>query len=253
MRLTSIPFYAFLSLSALSAPKLEAQPSVPDSLISDSAYTAAIRQYHSVVFPEPGFYRGPQYVDYDFTIQQGQPFFGGDSLRPGSVWYSGILYQSRPILYDLVKDQLVIAAPSGNYKIALLMDFVDSFALDGQQFIRAGDSSGSSSLPKGYYDRIYKGRLELLKRDRKSLRENLMVTPDNVHLYIVEALDYYLKKDGRYYAVNTRRQLYDALADRKSEVRRLIRKSRLSWRNDKEQLLLAVAGLYDGPNHSLPL
>ena len=249
MRLACNLFWPVLLLSALSSLRLVAQSVPGNSFAFDSSITAAVRYYHSVNYPEPGLYRGTQYVDYNFTIQQGQPFFGADSLRSGSVWYSGILYQDRPLLYDIVKDQLVIAGPAANYKIALLMDFVDSFSLDGQQFIRAGDSSAASPLPKGYYDRIYTGHLELFKRDRKSLRENLMIMPDNVRLYIVEAIDYYLKKDGAYYAVNTKRQLYEALADRKPDVRRLIRKSKLSWRSDKEQLLLAVAGLYDGPNH----
>lgn len=249
MRLSTTPFWILLLLSTISASQLEAQPGLQDSLISDSGYTAAVQQYHATVFPEPGLYRGPQYADYDFTIQKGQPFFGADSLRIGSVWYNGVLYKDRLMAFDIVKDQLVVAGPANIYKIALLMDLVDSFRLDGQQFIRVRDSAAPAAMRKGYFDRIYQGRLELEKRDTKVVHENLMITPDNVRLFILESIDYYLKKGARYYAVNTKRELYDALPDRKSDIRRLLRKSKLSWRNDKEQLLLQVAALYDAPNH----
>ena len=71
---------------------MEAQSSLKDTVISDSAYPVALRDYHLYVAPETGLYRGNQYADYDFTIQQGQPFFGPDSIRTGSVWYSGVYY-----------------------------------------------------------------------------------------------------------------------------------------------------------------
>lgn len=210
----------------------------------------AIRQYHITVAPEVGLYRGPQYVDYDYTIQKGQPFFGADSIRVGSVWYSGVLYEHLPMLYDVVKDQLVIKDPSNTYKIALLMDIVDSFSLDGGRFIPIRNSLAPAYLRGGFCDRIYQGgQFVLLKRDKKFVRENLMIMSDNVRFFVDESVDFYIKKDRGYHLVNTKAQLLEVLKDRKAEVKRLIRKSKLNWRKDKERLLLAVAAYYDGANH----
>ena len=66
----------FLLISTLTALRMDAQSSLKDSSISDSAYAVALRQYHAYVAPEVGLYRGIQYIDYDFTVQKGQPFLG---------------------------------------------------------------------------------------------------------------------------------------------------------------------------------
>jgi hypothetical protein len=250
MRLSSTCLLTFLLLSALPTQWLEAQTSLKDSLVYDSASMVAIRQYHMATAPEVGLYRGPQYVDYDYTLQKGEPFYGPDSIRSGSVWYSGVMYERIPMLYDVVKDQLVIKDPFNIYKISLLMDLVDSFYLDGQPFIPIRDSLAPAVLHGGFFDRIYEGRrFVLLKRDRKFVRENLMVTPDNVRLFVDENIDYYFKSGGQYRLVNTKAQLFDVLKDRKSEVKRLIRKSKLKWRANKEQILLAVVSYYDSVDH----
>src|ERR1700733_6117947 len=107
MRFPKARYWTFLFLSTLTAVRMEAQSSLKDNPISDSAYAAALRQYHTYVAPEVGLYRGMLYIDYDFTGQRGQPFFGPDLIRSGSVWYNGVGYDKVPMLYDLVKDQLV--------------------------------------------------------------------------------------------------------------------------------------------------
>jgi hypothetical protein len=250
MRFPKARYWTSLFLSVLTTVRMEAQSSLKDNPISDSAYAAALRQYHTYVAPEVGLYRGMQYIDYDFTVQKGQPFFGEDLIRSGSVWYNGIGYDKVPMLYDLVKGQLVILDPFNVYKISLYMDLVDSFALDDHVLIRIRDSLAPASLRFSYCERIYQGRLVLLKRERKFLHENLMLSSDNVRLYIDGSISYYLKKDGRYQAVNSKKELFDFLKDRRrSDIKRIIRKSKLKWHTDKEQLLQLVAAWYDGANH----
>jgi hypothetical protein len=250
MRFPNARYLIFLLLSTLTAMRMEAQSSLKDSPVSDSAYAAALRQYHAYVGPEVGLYRGMQYVDYEYTVQKGQPFYGPDSVRSGSVWYNGVGYDNVRMQYDLVKDQLVIFDPFNIYKISLYMDMVDSFALDGRLLIRIRDSLAPSFIRFGYCERIYQGRTVLLKRERKFIHENLVVSSDNVRLYIDGTISYYLKKDGGYQSVNTKRELFDQLKDRRrSDIKRFIRKSKLNWHTDKEQLLQLVAAWYDGANH----
>jgi hypothetical protein len=249
MRLPSARFFPFLLISTLTAVRMEAQSFLKDNPVSDPARAVVLRQYHSYVAPEVGLYRGTQYVDYDFTVQRGQPFFGPDNIRIGWVWYGGVRYDSVRMLYDLVKDQLVILDPYNVYKISLYMDLVDSFSLDGQLFMRLGDSLAPAALHSGLWEPVYQSRLVLLKRERKFLHENIVITPDNVRLFIDGYSSYYLKKDGRYYPVNTKKELFELLRDRRSDIRRLIRKSGLRWRTDKDQLLRLTAAWYDGATH----
>jgi hypothetical protein len=250
MRFPSARYWTFLLLSTLTAGRMEAQSSLKDSSIPDSAGAVALRQYHNYIAPEVGLYRGIQYIDYDFSVQKGQPFLGPDAVRIGSVWYGGMQYDRVPMLYDLVKDQLVIMDPFNVFKVSLYMDLVDSFALDGHVYFRMRDSLAPSSMRSGFWDRLHSGRLVLLKRERKALNENIMITPDNVRYFIDGSVSYFFQKGGVYHPVNDKKELFDALKDRRrSEIRRVMRRSGLDWRENKEQLLLLVSAWYDGVNH----
>ena len=111
------------------------------------------------------------------------------------------------------------------------------------------DSLAPSSLRSGYCDRIYQGRLVLLKKERKTLNENFL-SVNNVRLYIESSVSYYAIKDGGYHPLNTKREIFDLLKDRRrSDIKRVMRKSNLEWPADKEQLLKLAAAWYDGVNH----
>ncbi|HUB61173.1 MAG TPA: hypothetical protein VL978_10745 [Puia sp.] len=250
MRLPSARFWTFPLLFTLTFMKTEAQSSLEDSPSADSAYAVALREYHAYVAPEVGLYRGIQYVDYDYTIQKGQPFLGPDLIRDGSVWYGGIEYRHVSMEYDLVKEQLVIMDPFHVFKISLYMDLVDSFALGGNRYFRIRDSLAPSSMRAGYWDRVYQGRIVLLKREHKTRNENIVISSDNVRYFIDSSASYYIRRNNVYLPVNNKKELFDALKDRKrSEIRRVLRKSGLPWRDNKEELLRRVAAWYDGIKH----
>jgi hypothetical protein len=248
MRLPKATLCSFLLLLTLPTLTIRAQLSPKDSLINDTAYAVAIHQYHVYTTPESGLYRGPQYVDYDYTVQRGQPFFGPDSFRVGTIRYNGLLYEHVLILYDLVKDQVVISDPYYVYKISLLMDLVDGFTIEDHVFILLKDSLNPSAPRSGFYERLYQGHVTLLKREKKSLQENLVQSTDNVRNFIDSSVSYYLKKAGTWYPIGSKGMLLKALKDRRAEVRKFIRNNNLSWHDDKEQLLLKVVLWYDGFN-----
>jgi hypothetical protein len=246
MQLPGARYWSFLILSTLTAVRTEAQSPLKDSLITDSAYAAAVREYHAYVAPEVGLYRGTQYYfDNKLSIRQGQPFLGPDVMRVGSVWYGGIEYDDLAMEYNLVKEQLVILDPSNDFKISIYMDLVDSFALDGYVYFRLRDKAAPSILRSGYCDRIHQGRFVLLKRDHKSI-VNTVISLNNPLYVIEENIHYYILKNGVYHAVDTKSKLLHALRDRRrSEIRKVMRESGLEWSTDKEKILLLVAAWYD--------
>jgi hypothetical protein len=249
MRLPSTCTWTLLFVSVLTAARADAQSSLKDSVVSAPAYTAAIHQYHTYVAPEVGLYRGNQYTDYDYTVQKGQPFFGPDMIREGTVWYNGVRYDHVAMLYDIVKTQLVIADPFKVYKISLWMDMLDSFSLDDHRLVRLRDTAAFSWLRNGYCEYLYRGHLQLLKRETKGLHENLVISSDNVRWFIDSATAYYIKKGGSYHAVSRKAELLTLFKDRRSELRKLMRRSRLKWHDDKEKLLLIAVAWYDGAAH----
>jgi hypothetical protein len=215
-------------------------------LITDSAYAAAVHEYHAYVAPEVALYRGTQYFDTNLSVRQGQPFMGADVIRIGSVWYDGIEYDNVGMEYNLLKERLVILDPFSVYKISLYMDLVDSFAFGGNVYFRVRDSHAPSILRSGYCDRIHQGRFVLLKRDHKSL-VNTVISLNNPQFIIEESIQYFILKNGVYYAVNSKSKLVHVLSDRRrSEIRKVMRESGLEWSTDQEKLLLLVAAWYDG-------
>src|SRR5882762_8855848 len=117
-------FYIFLFLYSLT-PKIQAQSAGKDSLVAAAAYASAVQQYHDYLAPETGLFRGSQYVDYAYQLEEGHPFFDQNHLRKGSVLYDGVLYKNISLLYDLVKQVLVINDPYNSFRIALNSGQVD--------------------------------------------------------------------------------------------------------------------------------
>jgi hypothetical protein len=239
----------FLLLYNLLIPSIHAQTVAKDSLAVDSAYAYVLRQYHAYLEPEPALYRGGQYVDYDFQLESGHPYFGEHRMRKGTVWYSGIFYEDILLLHDLVRDIVVINDPGNTYKITLISDQIDSFTIEDHFFIRLRDSLNPSAPRNGFYERLYKDRISLLKKEKKSVEDDLSSLEKGVQHYISSTVSYYLKKGVVYYSVNNKSSLLYALKDRNKEIRKFIRKNSLSMKSDKENTLLKVVAWYDGDNH----
>ena len=81
-------YCACLLLCSLLLSEARAQS---DTLPGHLALNNAIRQYHTYLTPEPGLYRGSQYIVYASLVKEGHPYFDQDHMQTGSVLYNGIL------------------------------------------------------------------------------------------------------------------------------------------------------------------
>lgn len=234
----------------LYPPDIQAQPAVKDSLSGNSGYGDALRLYHDWLAPEPNLYRGPEYVAYDHLLREGHPYYGDNSRYKGAVWYNGIFYDNLLLQYDLVKDQLVINDPTYNiFRIGLITTLIDSFSLGTHFFLHLADDRNPTAPRNGFYERLYNGRIVLLKREKKVIEKDLY-SSDHVEQFIRDTdSSYYLQIGNLYRSVNNIRSLLDVLKDRKKEVRKFIRSSHLSMRKDRENTLIKVTAWYDSSAH----
>jgi hypothetical protein len=258
MRLKSKTICLLLLFYALSSPRLSAQQASPpqspppaqtaqrDSAVRDSAYAVALREYHAFVNPDIELYRGPLYIEYAYTIKDGNPYFD-ESIIKGTIIYNGLLYTNIPLLYDEVQDNVVIKDPYEIWMIALDRDHVDSFAIPHHQFIRLSDTLNSSAPRPGFYEQLYRGdNLRLLRRESKTIQQQSSWQAISFEKYTVTSTSYYLKKGDTYHAVNNKGSLLSALKDRKADVRKFIRSNHLNIRKDKQNSLVKVITWYDG-------
>jgi hypothetical protein len=226
----------------------QAQPTVPDTLISDSAYGLALRQYHTWLDPEPNLYRGGQYAEYGFLLKEGHPFFGEDRFHNGTVTYNGILYENVLLLFDEVLDVLVIPDPLKVFKISLIPAQVSAFTIGDHSFVRLSDSLNRSQPANGFYEQLYKGHVSLLKRERKTIQEDVSNPAEGIQRLIEVHVSYYFERGGEYYPVNNKGSLLYALKDKSREASKFMRHNHLKVRKNKENTLVKVVAWYDGLN-----
>ncbi|MBN9381096.1 MAG: hypothetical protein J0H74_10035 [Chitinophagaceae bacterium] len=240
MPLANQLYCLFLLLCCLLPPATRAQS---DSLPDHLALNNAIRQYHTYLTPEPGLYRGSQYVIYSFQLKEGHPYFDEDHMQTGSVLYNGILYKDVPLIYDLVKDALVTNDAGKIYKIALINQEIDSFTIQNHIFIKLKDSLTPTVPRPGFYQLLYDGRSTILKKEKKTIREE--VSTGAIVRSIDYSVTYYLKKENTWYTINNKKGLMRAFRNKSPELRKFLRAGDIKFQDDKDNTLLKTAAWYD--------
>lgn len=240
MPLTRQLYCICLLLCCLLPPAARAQS---DSLPDHLALNNAIRQYHTYLTPEPGLYKGSQYVIYSFQLKEGHPYFDQDQMQTGSVLYNGVLYKNVPLIYDLAKNLLVTNDPNHIYKIALINQEIDSFTIQNHIFIKLKDSLSSIVPRPGFYQLLYNGRSTVLKKEKKIVREE--VSSGAVVRFIDYSVTYYLKKENTWYTINNKRGLLHAFGDKSPELRKFLRAGGIKFQDDKDNTLIRTAAWYD--------
>ncbi len=205
----------------------------------------AINLYHRFLQPETGLYNGTEYIDYAYLINEGSPYFMSAQLTAGSVVYHNILYLDVPMQYDIVKGEVVISDQLHQHKISLQSEQVSGFTILGNSFVRlTKDSSAQSFINTGFYQVLYKGRSRLLKKQTKTVQENLSVI-SGLEQYLNESQNFYLEKNHTYYVVNNKTSLLDAMRDKKKEMQHFIKKNKLRFKKNKDAALLSAVQHYD--------
>lgn len=248
MKLRTKAFWLILLVCAHLFLPGQAQPLSRDSLVQ-TANDSAIGQYHNYMTPETHLYRGDEYVTYAPQLKEGYPYFGENSKRKGMVAYDKIIYNDVYLYYDLVTGQVVINDFYDVFKIALIGQLVDSFSIENHFFIRLRDSLNPTQPRNGFYERLYSGHIQLLKKEKKTIEEDLYSS--NVVQRFIHGADsaYYLKIGNVYHPVNNKRSLQNLLQDRKKDLRKFIRTQQLSMRKDRENTLIKVTAWYDTLPH----
>jgi hypothetical protein len=248
MKLRTKAFCLILLICAHLSLRGRAQTVAGDSLIQ-TAYDSAVNQYHTYMTPETHLFRGSEYVTYAQVLKDGYPYFGENSKRKGMVAYNKILYNDVYLYYDLVTGQVVMNDFYNVFKIALYSPLVDSFSIENHFFIHLRDSLNPTAPRNGFYERLYNGHIQLLKKEKKDIQEDIYSS--NVAQRFIRGADsaYYLKIGNTYHPVNNNRSLQNVLRDHKKDLKKFIRTQQLSMRKQREITLIKVTAWYDSLPH----
>lgn len=218
----------------------------PGSSFYQQALANTIAIYHHSFGNQSALYNGSKYGGYPFRMQEGQPFFNSTQPAVGSVSYDGILYDSVLMQYDEIIDRLLIN-DQANW-IQLLTKKVDHFNLFNSDFIPLEmDSTNTNLVSSGFYNLLYSGKISLLKKQIKSIRE---VISSGLELQrFVDTKDYYyLQKDNRLFQIKSRKEFYKILGNRKKEMQQFIKANKLNFRKDRQNMLTKLTAYYDSLN-----
>lgn len=233
-----------LSLSLLFLFTCRFGWSQSDSSLQATALNKANYLYKRFVGVQSGLYNGTEYADYTFRFKEGHPWFMSDKPMPGSVVYDGIRYDSVLLHYNEIADCLVFEDDS--HRFQLINERVNAFALGGYYFVRLNRSDLPGSVPvTGFYCVLYEGKLQLLVKETKSIREELKSGDEGIVRYADSKLSYFIKKGNSYLPVTGKKSLYKILSDKKKELQQYARTNHLSFNKNREQMLQQLCGYYD--------
>jgi hypothetical protein len=235
-------FLCILSFFFLSAGSMLAQLAADDSILYSSAVRHLIALYHQHSGDQSGLYNGSQHSGYPFSFEAGNPFFKENKPGTGSVIYDGVLYENVSMQYDEVQEALIMEDSSR--RIRLLNDRIEMFTLFNNNFIRiVKDTESAVLVQSGFYNFLYAGKTSVLKREEKYIREDpstgVLLRFVDIHLY------YYVKMDNRYFSIKSKNNFLNVFGDRKKDIRQYIRKNKLSYRRDRDNMLAKATAYYD--------
>src|ERR1700733_4512515 len=96
------------AFSLISSDPSLAQGNETDTGFYRSAISSTIHFYTESEGDQLGLYNAPYYPGYPYIFKKETPYFQSDQFIPGSVFYDGILYTDVPLLFDQVKDAVII-------------------------------------------------------------------------------------------------------------------------------------------------
>ncbi|OQP66864.1 hypothetical protein A3860_00400 [Niastella vici] len=223
------------------------QPGMAQNNISGPAALPTIvnagNVYNPFIEKQSRLYNGIEHLGYAFKIK-GHAYFLQRELQTGSVVYDGLEFVNVPMLYDLLKDQVVVQHFNGFTKIGLVHEKVTAFTLNGHHFIRL-DSLLGPPIITGYYDEVYTGRLKVLVKRGKYIEETIK---DELEREFIQKDLFFIQKEGTYYAIKNYKGLLALLKDRSKEVRQYLRKNRIKYRKGPENAIVKATAYYDSLN-----
>jgi len=210
-----------------------------DTTLHENALNA-IGVYYQNLGEESPLYNGSEYIEYAYTLQEGHPFFQVVNFINGNVNVDGMIFHDVPMLYDIVKDQLIIQDFQKVYKINLPADRVQQFFLLGHLFVHL---NASDQVKTGFYDQLYKGKISLFaKREKKILEKYSNIQISKV---VISQNVYYIKKDGVYYTIKNKSSLFSALKGKKKEVQQYLKANDIKFKREPERAMIMAVKYYD--------
>ncbi|MFY0608453.1 MAG: hypothetical protein JXR10_17165 [Cyclobacteriaceae bacterium] len=183
-----------------------------------------------------------EYQEIKYISKTTHQFFHLSSWQANTISFTGQVYDSIYLFYDIYKDQLIIQHPSELIYFGLgikpIQQNVDWFTLDGHFF--RNYSTPISNLGKGFFDELFIGEtVNLLAKRSKMIKTDNDIQFTNIDKLVIGI-------DGNYKRFNRKSSLWKIFPEYKKQIKGYIRSNNLSISKDNESELIMLTRYCDG-------
>lgn len=233
-----------LFILIVAIPSLcKGQDSQRKTPLLDSAVQNTYAIYASSIGGNSHLLNGVEYKDYEIhSYDIGHPYFLSDDWEYGTINYDHQVFKNVDIMYNIVRDKVIIDQPQGHFKLELIDEHLTSFTLQSHKFVRLIKDS-TTDIRTGYYDLLYDGKTKVYAKRRKEIQENL--SSRTVISEYNERDIYYIYKNGKYFTVRSKSAVLKVFAERKTMLRKHLSKLKIRFKKNKDLALVESAKFYD--------
>ncbi len=177
------------------------------------------------------------------TAIKGDPYLFTKEFMTGSVTISGKTFANNRLLYDILKDEVIILSDK-NFILQLNKELMQGFTLTFNdrlyRFVKVtGDTISSLN---GYVNELYNGDCKVYVKYRKVIAERVVEDKYDGFLQSYKIL---IVKNGMPHQVKNKKQLIDVFADMKQQITAYIKSNRLDINYKRPESFVPVAEYYD--------
>lgn len=205
------------------------------------SFLNAKEYYQNTIGAYSHLYTGEAYYAYNSNIK-GTPFFISESMQPHDIFYDGTFYKNVPLLFDIVKQKVVITRFESNERIQLVNAKIKYFTYDGHEFENFLQQTSDENISANIYDVMFNGKASVLIKRLKKIKESIRAEGPTS---FIEQDEIFLRKNNNLFEIKNKKTVLDAFADKEKLVKSYIRKRKFRFKKNIEKELIATAAYYE--------
>ena len=201
--------------------------------------------YQNAIGADSHLYTGEAYYGYNSNIK-GTPFFISNSMQPNDIFYDGTLYKNVLLLFDIVKQKVVITRFESNERIQLVNAKIKYFTYDGHKFENFLQQTPDENISANMYDVMFNGKASVLIKRIKKIKESIKAEGPTS---FIEQDEFFVRKNKNLFEIKNKKSVIGAFSDKEKQVKSYTRKKKFRFKKNIEKELIATAAYYETLNN----
>jgi hypothetical protein len=215
----------------------------PQDSIANSPVDKAESFFNHSIKQQSRLYNGSSFINYGPAVDGSANFQDLTTFINGNVVYDGFRFNNIPLMYDLFEDK-VITQRSRFAMYSLVNERVSDFYINNHHFKYVNVIDTITNIIKpGFFDFIFEGRSKILVKRKKTMQQT--IENRTLRYYFVPKTLYYLEKDQKYYVISGKRSFLNYFKDKKTELRKRLKESKIKFRKNPDEAMVLLATYYE--------